>query len=299
MVNNRIKKTLTDRIFDGFNVTLMLVLLVVFAWPLWFVIIASFSDPNAVLLGEVLLFPKGFRLNSYEAIIKYKQIWVGYKNSIFYTLFGTVLNMVMSVLFAYPMSDKTFAAKKPLMVFFMISMYFSGGLVPTFLLLKNMHILNTSYVFVLVGALSVYNALIIRSYFQNSIPGELNEAAILDGAGKGMYLMKVVLPLSKPVFAVVALYYAVGHWNSYTKGLYYIYDQELYPLQNILRELLVSSRMLSDLIQTDPDLYQEAIETAQAMKYSVIIAAALPMMIAYPFIQKHFVKGVMVGAVKG
>lgn len=293
-----IKKTLTDRIFDVFNVSFMILLLVVFAWPLWFVIIASFSNPEAVLLGEVLLWPKGFNLNGYMEILKYKQIWVGYKNSILYTLFGTILNMVMSVLFAYPMSDKTFALKKPLMVFFMISMYFSGGLVPMFLLLKNMHILNTPFVFVLVGAISIYNSLIIRSYFQNSIPGELNEAAILDGAGKGMYLVKVVLPLSKPVFAVVALYYAVGHWNSYTKGLYYIYDPELYPLQNILRELLTSSKMLQDLMN-DPEMYLEALETARTMKYSVIIAAALPMMIMYPFIQKHFVKGVMVGAVKG
>lgn len=293
-----IKKTLTDRIFDVFNVSFMILMLVVFAWPLWFVIIASFSNPEAVIRGEVLLWPKGFNLNGYMEILKYKQIWVGYKNSILYTLFGTILNMVMSVLFAYPMSDKTFALKKPLMVFFMISMYFSGGLVPMFLLLKNMHILNTPFVFVLVGAISIYNSLIIRSYFQNSIPGELNEAAILDGAGKGMYLVKVVLPLSKPVFAVVALYYAVGHWNSYTKGLYYIYDQELYPLQNILRELLTSSKMLQDLMN-DPEMYLEALETARTMKYSVIIAAALPMMILYPFIQKHFVKGVMVGAVKG
>lgn len=293
-----IKKTLTDRIFDVFNVSFMILLLVVFAWPLWFVIIASFSNPEAVIRGEVLLWPKGFNLNGYMEILKYKQIWVGYKNSILYTLFGTILNMVMSVLFAYPMSDKTFALKKPLMVFFMISMYFSGGLVPMFLLLKNMHILNTPFVFVLVGAISIYNSLIIRSYFQNSIPGELNEAAILDGAGKGMYLVKVVLPLSKPVFAVVALYYAVGHWNSYTKGLYYIYDPELYPLQNILRELLTSSKMLQDLMN-DPEMYLEALETARTMKYSVIIAAALPMMIMYPFIQKHFVKGVMVGAVKG
>ena len=294
-----IKKTLTDRIFDVFNVSLMIVLLVIFAWPLWIVIISSFSDPAAVSRGEVLILPKGFTFNAYIEILKYKQIWVGYGNTIFYTLVGTALNMVMSILFAYPMADKSFALKKPLMVFFMISMYFGGGLIPMFLLLKNLHLINTRLIYILLGAISIYNALIIRSYFQSSIPSELGEAATLDGCGKGMYLIKVVLPLSKPVFAVVGLYYAVGHWNNYTKGLYYIYDQELYPLQNVLRELLVSSKMLQDLLMTDPELYHEALKTASIMKYAVIIAAALPMMIVYPFIQKYFVKGVMVGAVKG
>lgn len=294
-----IRKTFSDRVFDFFNVILMVILLVVFAWPLWIVIISSFSDPNAVSRGEVLLLPVGFTLQAYEAILEYDQIWTAYANTIFYTLAGTALNMVMSVCFAYPMSDKSFAAKKPLMIFFMISMYFGGGLIPMFLLMRNLHILNTRFIYIILGSISIYNALIIRNYFSTSIPGELREAATLDGAGKGMYLFKVVLPLSKPVFAVVGLYYAVGHWNNYTKGLYYIYDQELKPLQNILRELLVSSKMLSELLMEDPEFLAEALKTSQIMKYSVIIVAALPMMCLYPFIQKHFIKGVMLGAVKG
>lgn len=292
------KKTLSDRIFDVCNVTVMVLLLIVFIWPLWFVIIASISDPKLVLAGEVLVWPKGLNLNGFIKILQYDQIWTGYRNTIFYTLVGTVVSLTLSIFMAYAMSEKSFAPRKILMVFFMITMYFSGGLIPTFLLLKNLKIVNTPFAMWIPGLISVYNSLIIRSYFMNSIPGELREAATLDGAGQGNYLLKIVLPLSKPVFAVVGLYYAVAYWNNYTKGLYYIYDRELLPLQNVLRELLTSSKMVNDMAE-DPEAMKQALETAQSMKYGVIIAAALPMMCLYPFIQKHFVKGVMVGAVKG
>jgi len=292
------KKTFGDRVFDVCNVLIMVALLIVFLWPLWFVIIASISDPKAVLNGEVLLWPKDITLIGFKKILQYDQIWVGYGNSIFYTVAGTIVSLTLSVCMAYPMSVKTFGPRKYLMVFFMITMYFNGGLIPTFLLMKNLHVLNTRFAMLLPGLISVYNCLIIRSYFMNSIPGELQEAATLDGAGQGAYLVKVVVPLSKPVFSVVGLYYAVAYWNNYTKGLYYIYDREKLPLQNILRDLLTSSKMVTDLME-DPEATKLALETAQSMKYGVIIVAALPMMILYPFIQKHFVKGVMVGAVKG
>ena len=292
------KKTLSDRIFDVCNVAFMVLLLIVFVWPLWFVVIASVSDPKLVLAGEVLVFPKGLNINGFIKILQYTQIWTGYANTIYYTLVGTFASLVLSIFMAYAMSEKSFAPRNILMVVFMITMYFSGGLIPTFLLLKNLKVLNTPFAMWLPGLISVYNSLIIRSYFMNSIPGELKEAATLDGAGQGHYLVKVVLPLSKPVFAVVGLYYAVGYWNNYTKGLYYIYDRDLLPLQNILRDLLTSSKMVQDMAE-DPEAQKMAFEMAQSMKYGVIIAAALPMMILYPFIQKHFVKGVMVGAVKG
>ncbi len=292
------KKTLSDRIFDVCNVAFMVLLLIVFVWPLWFVVIASVSDPKLVLAGEVLVFPKGLNINGFIKILQYTQIWTGYANTIYYTLVGTFASLVLSIFMAYAMSEKSFAPRNILMVVFMITMYFSGGLIPTFLVMKKLNVLNTPFAMWLPGLISVYNSLIIRSYFMNSIPGELKEAATLDGAGQGNYLVKVVLPLSKPVFAVVGLYYAVGYWNNYTKGLYYIYDRELLPLQNVLRELLTSSKMVNDMAE-DPEAMKQALETAQSMKYGVIIAAALPMMILYPFIQKYFVKGVMVGAVKG
>ena len=292
------KKTLSDRVFDVCNVMIMIVLLIIFLWPLWFVVIAAVSDPKLVLSGEVLVFPKGFNLKGFANILRYDQIWIGYRNTIFYTLVGTFASLSLSICMAFAMSEKSFAPRKVLMVFFMITMYFSGGLIPTFLLMKNLKVVNTPFAMWLPGLISVYNSLIIRSYFMNSVPGELREACTLDGAGQGAYLIKILLPLSKPVFAVVGLYYAVEYWNSYTKGLYYIYDRKLLPLQNILRELLTSSKMVSDMAE-DPEAMKQAIEVAQSMKYGVIIVAALPMMILYPFIQKYFVKGVMVGAVKG
>ena len=292
------KKTLSDRVFDVCNVMIMIVLLIIFLWPLWFVVIAAVSDPKLVLSGEVLVFPKGFNLKGFANILRYDQIWIGYRNTIFYTLVGTFASLSLSICMAFAMSEKSFAPRKVLMVFFMITMYFSGGLIPTFLLMKNLKVVNTPFAMWLPGLISVYNSLIIRSYFMNSVPGELREACTLDGAGQGAYLIKILLPLSKPVFAVVGLYYAVEYWNSYTKGLYYIYDRKLLPLQNILRELLTSSKMVSDMAE-DPEAMKQALEVAQSMKYGVIIVAALPMMILYPFIQKYFVKGVMVGAVKG
>jgi len=293
-----IKKTLSDRVFDCFNVIIMIALLIIFLWPLWFVVIASISDPKLVLAGEVLVLPKGLTFDGYLKILQYDQIWVGYRNTIFYTLVGTAASLILSICMAFAMSEKSFAPRKILMVFFMITMYFGGGLIPTFLLLKNLKIVNTPFAIWIPGLISVYNSLIIRSYFMNSIPGELREAATLDGAGQGNYLLKIVVPLSKPVFAVVGLYYAVAYWNNYTKGLYYIYDRNLLPLQNILRDLLTSSRMVQDLSE-DPEAARQAMELVQSMKYGIIIAAALPMMVLYPFIQKYFVKGVMVGAVKG
>ena len=292
------RKTLSDRIFDVCNVSVMVLLLIIFIWPLWFVVIASVSDPKLVLAGEVLVWPKGLNINGFIKILQYDQIWTGYANTVYYTLVGTAASLILSIFMAYAMSEKSFAPRNFLMVVFMITMYFSGGLIPTFLVMKKLKVLNTPFAMWLPGLISVYNSLIIRSYFMNSIPGELKEAATLDGAGQGNYLIKVVLPLSKPVFAVVGLYYAVAYWNNYTKGLYYIYDRKLLPLQNVLRELLTSSKMVNDMAE-DPEAMKQALETAQSMKYGVIIAAALPMMILYPFIQKYFVKGVMVGAVKG
>ena len=292
------KKTFSDRVFDTFNILIMVALLVIFLWPLWFVIIASISDPYLVNAGEVLLLPKGINFDGLKRILEYNELWIGYRNTIFYTLVGTLASLTLSICLAYPMSDKEFVPRKILMIFFMITMYFNGGLIPTYLVLKKINVVNTPFAMLIPGLISVYNSLIIRSYFMNSIPGELKEAATLDGANSGQYLVKIVLPLSKSVFAVVGLYYAVAYWNNYTKGLYYIYDRDLLPLQNILRDLLNSTRMVTDLSE-DPEAAKQAFEAAQSMKYGVIIVAALPMMILYPFIQKHFVKGVMVGAVKG
>ena len=288
----------SDKVFDAVNVIIMIVLLAVFIWPLWFVMIASISDPSAVTTGKVFLLPKMITIEGYQKMLKYTSIWLGYRNTIFYTLVGTALNMIMSVLLAYPVSDKTYALRRPMLAFYMFTMYFSGGLIPNYLLFKSLGILNTFWAMIIPGLVSVYNALIIRSYFMNSIPEGLKEAATLDGANAAQYLIRIVLPLSKPVLAVVGMYYMVGHWNDFANSLYYLYDSKYYPLQTVLRDLLMSSRVTADLL-IDADDVTRAMREAQVMQYGVIIAAALPMLCIYPFIQKYFVKGMMVGSVKG
>lgn len=292
------RRAYSDKMFDVINVFLVLVLLVIFMWPLWFVVIASISDPFAVNRGEVLLLPKGITSLGYEYMMEYKQLWLGYANTIFYTVVGTALNMFFSICLAYPMSDKSFKPRKILMIFFMVTMYFGGGLIPNYLLMKSLHILDTRWAMILPGMISVYNSLIIRSYFMSSIPEELKEAATLDGANAAQYLVKVVLPLSKAVFAVVGLYYLVGHWNDYAHALYYLVDRKLVPLQSVLRELLVSTKIEGDLI-SDPAVQQQVNILAQSMKFCVIMAASVPVLCVYPYIQRYFVKGVMVGSVKG
>lgn len=299
---SKIKKGFSqDKVFDGVNFVLMLVLLIIFVWPLWFVFIASFSDPIAVNSGQVLLWPKDIVWDGYEMTLEHKELWTGYKNTIIYTVVGTFLNLVLSVCFAYPLSRKDFKLRKIFLIMFVFTMYFSGGLIPTYLIVKKVGILNTGWAMMIPGAISVYNALIIRSYFLNSIPSELEEAACLDGANTAQYLWKVVLPLSKPVLAVVGLYYAVSHWNDYYNALIYLYKDELYPLQTVLRSILMTASSLVDATSgaVDAEAMEAAFDTYMSMKYCVIIVAAVPMLCVYPFIQKFFVKGVMVGSVKG
>lgn len=290
-----------DKVFDGVNFVLMLVLLIIFVWPLWFVFIASFSDPVAVNSGQVLLWPKDIVWDGYEMTLEHKELWTGYKNTIIYTVVGTFLNLVLSVCFAYPLSRKDFKLRKIFLIMFVFTMYFNGGLIPTYLIVKKVGILNTGLAMIIPGAISVYNALIIRSYFINSIPSELEEAAHLDGANAAQYLWKVVLPLSKPVLAVVGLYYAVSHWNDYYNALIYLYKDELYPLQSVLRSILMTASALVEATSSavDAEAMEAAFDTYMSMKYCVIIVAAVPMLCVYPFIQKFFVKGVMVGSVKG
>ena len=298
---NRRKRFNTDKLFDIVNVMIMLALLVIFTWPLWFVLIASISDPVLVMAGKVLVIPKGITQAGYEQMLEYKELWTGYANSIFITVVGTLLNLIMSVCFAYPLADKNFMPRRVLLLIFMFTMYFSGGLIPGYLVVKRLGLLNTIWAMIIPSLVSVYNSLVIRSYFINSIPGELEEASLLDGANSAQYLWKVVLPLSKPVLAVVGLYYAVSHWNDYYNALIYLYKEELYPVQTVLRNLLLSAQALVNDTSgvVDSALIEEALNRAMTMKYSVIIAAALPMLCIYPFVQKFFVKGVMVGAVKG
>lgn len=290
----------SDKVFDAVNVCIMILLLILFVWPLWFVVIASVSNPNAVLLGKVLLWPKEFTLDSYEALAEHKEIWIGYGNTIFYTVVGTVINMILTICAAYPLSRKDFVLRNFFMVMFMITMYFSGGLIPTYLVVNRLGLLDTRWAMILPGAISIYNVIITRSYFVNSIPSSLYEAATLDGANSAQYLVRIVIPLSKPVLSVVALYYAVGHWNDYYTALLYIYDEKLRPLQTILRDLLLTTQLqLIDMAGLDAAAVERQVQVAQTMKYSAVIVTMIPILCIYPVIQKHFVKGVMIGSIKG
>lgn len=301
--NKIISNSPSDKAFDIVNIFIMVVLLFIFVWPLWFVIISSFSNPFDVWKGNVLLWPSGFTLKGYTEMFRYEPIWIGYRNNIFYTVVGTLINMVMTVLCAYPLSRKDWLPRKFWLKYCLITMYISGGLIPTYLVIRNLHMTNTIWAMMIPGALSFYNALIVRSYFSNSIPNDLQEAAELDGANPMQYLVRVVLPLSKPVLAVVCLYYAVGHWNDYYTALIYISDRRLIPLQTALREVLISSASIANLLHNADSntamQMQQRMELAQSLKYTSIIAGIIPMMIVYPFVQKYFVKGVMVGAIKG
>lgn len=294
-----IKKTYGDKIFDVVNTILMCVLFFVFAWPLWFVFIASFSDPLALSKGEVLFWPKGFTLDAYKMMFDYTAIWRAYGVNIVVTVVGTLINMVLSICCAYPLSCKSFKPRKFITYMLLFTMYFNGGMIPTYMVVKQLGLLDTIWAMILPNAISFSNCLIIRSYMMNSIPGELQEAATLDGANAAQYLWKVVLPLSKPVLAVVALYYMVFHWNNYYSALLYIYDEKLYPLQSVLRRLLYLTQSIDIEDITDPTELKRMYELSVQMKYSVLIAAIVPVLCVYPFVQKHFVKGMMIGSVKG
>jgi putative aldouronate transport system permease protein len=264
---------------------------------MYFVLIASFSDPVFVNSGQVFLIPKGITLQGYEKIFEYQKIWTGYRNTIIYTVVGTSINVIMTILAAYPLSRPDFAGRKPLMFVFVLTNFFSGGLIPTFLLIKNLNILNTLWVMVLPPALSVYNMIIARTFFMHTIPGELLDAASLDGCGNTRFLTSVVLPLSMPIIAVLALYYAVYHWNSYFNAMIYLSDDKRYSLQLILREILIELNIQDTMMDT-MDFYERQ-KTADLVRYVSIVVAIIPMMILYPFLQRYFVKGVMIGSLKG
>ena len=297
------KKSYSDKIFDVINVVIMLVLIAIFIWPLWFILIASFSDPAAIWRGEVLLWPVGFTLKAYKALLEYELIWTGYRNTIIYTCLGTLMNMVATICVAYPLSFKDFVGKKFCMLYFMITMYFAGGVVPSYLLNVKLGLVDTPWVMIL-GGCSVYNMLIMRTYFRTSIPVSLWEAARLDGVSSGQYLTKIVLPLSKPVVAVITLYYAVGRWNDYYTGLIYLRNPDLLPLQNVVRKVYNSVAALAENMASgagsaqSTEVLKQQQEMAGLLKYTTIIVAAAPLLMVYPFIQKYFVKGVMIGSVK-
>lgn len=284
---------------------LIFAFLLIELYPIIYVVSCSFSDPDAVNAGKVLLMPVGFTLEGYKRVFEYRDIWVGYGNTIFYTVVGTIINLLVTLPCAYALSRKNVAGSKFIMIFFMVTMYIGGGLIPGYLNVKSFGLLNTRAVMVILGALSVYNMIVARTFFSGSIPYEITEAARIDGCDEFSTFLKIVMPLSKAIVGVMVLYYGIGHWNSYFSAMIYLDDREKFPLQIFLREILLQSKMLQDTVaapsaSVEEIMYLEQLaRSADLIKYCVIIVSTLPMMIIYPNLQKYFEKGIMVGSVKG
>ncbi len=302
MKTKPVKRCREDVIFDTVIFIILTLILFVVAYPLYWVIISSFSDPTAVSAGKVLLRPMGFTLKGYAEVFKNSQVMRGFFNSIVITVVGVCVNLAVTLPTAYALSRDNFSGKKPITVFYMITMFFGGGMIPTYLVVKNMHLLNTIWALVLPGCLSVYNMIVARTFFKSNISEELYEAGEIDGCTQSRFFFQIALPLSKAIIAIMVLYYGVGHWNSYFSALLYISDQDKYPLQLVLRNILITNQTALSQTATTAAAraaLQEQQQLIDVMKYSLIIISSVPVLIMYPLVQKHFVKGVMIGSVKG
>ncbi len=297
MVKSKIKSSSKDKMFTILLYAIFSLGFIIILYPLWFIIIASFSDPAAVSTGKVLLLPKGFTLDGYKALLKESDIWIGYRNTILYTLVGTLIGLFVNICAAYSLSRKDLVGRKAFMTFFIITMFFNGGLIPTFLTIKSFNLYDTFWVMVLPFSVSVYNIIVARTFFESSLPTDLWNAAQIDGCGNLRFFFQIVLPLSKAIIAVIGLWIAVGQWNSYFNALIYIKNPDLYPLQLVIRNILITNQMQGSIGTGEAALI--ALRTANLMRYAVIIVSTVPIMCVYPFIQKYFNKGVMIGAVKG
>ena len=297
-ITNKVGIPREDKIMYGIIYAVMVILLVIVIYPLVYIVSSSFSSGSAVSAGKVLLWPVEFSTTGYEIIFSYKLVWSGYWNTIVITVVATAINLVLTIMAAYPLSRRDFYGRNFYMTLFMIIMFFSGGMIPNYILMTKLDLINTRWAIILSGAISVHNMIIMRTYFQNSIPYDLFEAARLDGITDWGYLFKIVLPLSKAIICVILLYYAVAHWNAYFNSMLYLRDRELYPLQMVLRDVLNASNV--DLSQIDDaELLAQMTGAADLIKYALIVVSTVPILCVYPFVQKYFEKGVMIGSVKG
>lgn len=287
----------SNRVFYVVNTIFLVLCFLIVALPIINVIASSFSTSGAVIRGKVSFWPIGFNFDAYKQILANKMLLTGYKNSIVYMTVGTCVNIVMTILAAYPLSVKDFVGRKVITSLFVFVMIFTAPLIPTYLNVKNLGLLDSMWALILPGAISVYNMIIARTYFQNSIPGEMLESARLDGCDDAGILVKMVLPLSKSIIAVLILYYAVYHWNSYFDAFIYLSTDSKFTLQVVLRNIMSSVAALQEMVATAEQSMRAA--TIEVLKYAVIVVGSIPLIVLYPFIQKHFVKGVMIGSVKG
>ena len=293
----KIRLSRADQVFDAVNYVILTLCLLVVAYPLYFIVIASVSDPTAVYAGRVVLWPASFTLEGYRRILDYASFFTGYRNTILYTLVGTAVNVAITIPGAYALSRKDLVGRNFLMMGITFTMIFSGGLIPTYLLVIQLNLYNTMWALILPAAVSSWNFIVARTFFQQTIPDELLEAATLDGAGNTQFFLRIVLPLSKSIIAVMVLFYAVNHWNSYFNALIYLKSAEKYPLQLVLRNILFENS-LGDMVEDASTLALQQ-RLGDLIKYGIIIVSSLPLLILYPFLQRYFIQGVMIGAVKG
>ncbi|GHU15487.1 sugar ABC transporter permease [Spirochaetia bacterium] len=293
----RMKYSGADLAFNILLYTIAAIVLVIIVYPLYFIVIASFSDPSAVTNGHVWFFPVGFTLEGYKAVIENSKIWIAYRNTIVYTLLGTIFSLAVCIPAAYSLSREDLVFRRIFMIFFMIPMFFSGGLIPIFLTVRQFGLYNNFWVMIIPFAVSIYHVIVARTFFMTSIPLNLWDSARIDGCGNLRFFFQMVLPLSKAIIAVLALWTAVGHWNSYFNALIYLRDENLMPLQIILRNILITSQ--AQAAMGTGEAAEIAMRVAALVKYAAIIVSTVPIMCVYPFIQKHFNQGVMIGALKG
>ena len=289
------KRSKQDKVFIVCNYIVALFFLIICFYPLYFILIASFSNPGLVSAGKVWLYPKKITLDGYKMMLGKTEIWRGYANTILYTVIGTFINLVFTISAGYALSRRSLPFRKAINMFFLLTMFINGGLVPTYLLMSKLHLVNTFAIMVLMGGVNVWNFIICRTFFESNIPSELLEAAKIDGCSELTFFFKIVLPLSKAILEVMTLFFAVGHWNGYYNALIYLRDENRYPLQLVLRNLLLTTQLAPEV--SDSGMAQ--LLNLQSMKYGFIVVASVPVLVLYPFIQKYFVKGVMVGSVKG
>lgn len=290
--------SISDKLFYILVIILLSVFFIAVLYPCIFVASASISSGSAVQAGRVILLPVDVSLQGYKTVFSTPKVWTGFRNSLFYAAAGTAINLVMTMTAAYCLSRKDVPGSNFIMLAFTFTMFFGGGMIPTYLLIRQLGMLNTVWALLIPGAISTYNLIMARTFIQNSIPSELLEASMMDGCSDIMFFLKVVVPLSKAIMAVLVLFYAVGHWNSYFNAMIYLNDRELYPLTIFLREILMADQIDPSTI-SDPELQTKIAQMAGVIKYALIVVTMVPILMVYPFVQKYFVKGVMIGSVKG
>jgi multiple sugar transport system permease protein/putative aldouronate transport system permease protein len=298
MVNPKtIKPPFEDRVFDAINTFFLVLAFILFTYPLIFMLSASFSSTEATVAGKVWLWPVDFTTEGYEAVLRYQGIWMGYRNSIFYASVGTAISVLLTVMVGYALSRKDLKGRGVITFLFTFTMMFRGGLIPEYLVVRQLGMLDTIWAILIPNALIVFNVIITRTFFQVNIPSELLEASRLDGASDYQFIWHVVLPLSKAIIAVIALFYAVSQWNMYFQALIYLRTQNLFPLQIFLRDALIQNESLIQGMDVSDQIRLR--ELQELMRYAIIIVATVPVLVVYPFVQKYFVRGVMIGAIKG